>query len=169
MVNCLVSLIRLKFLLVITIFRLALSGSIIIFEENPKILRADSNISLVIRIAEVIPYGQNTGPVIFTIVKNSNLQLSFDSNETSRQNYVVENLLWTMTETSGLFIFTYNGDDTLGNFPSLSASRIGVFGTFVSPLNAKGTFSLDVIITGGSGEANLNNNKDSEVLEYNNL
>ena len=74
-----------------------------------------------------------------------------------------------MTETSGLFIFTYVGSDTFGNFPSLSASRVGVSGIFSSPSNAQGAFAIDATIAGGNGEENLGNNKDTEVLEYSNL
>ena len=66
--------------------------------------------------------------------------------------------------TNGLYIFTHNGV-----FAPSTASRIGLSGTFTSPQSAKGQFSIDVTVAGSTGEDEQENNKDSDILEYNNL
>ena len=126
-----------------------------------------SPIGLVVRVGE-FNHGINfDGDLRFTIIKNANLVLNFDPNEVTRQGQVVENSMWELTETSGLYIFTYKGHS--GTFPQMSVSRVGLSGTFNSPSSAKGQFPIDVTIVQGTGEEILGNNKDTEVLEYNNL
>ena len=125
---------------------------------------ANGTLSLVVRVGEFANANNSEGDVAFTIVKNANLSLLFDPTEITRQGKVMQNALWSKRETSALYIFTYNG-----TFPAGTASRLGLSGVFTSPENTKGQFTLDVTIVGGTGEIVSGNNKDSDILEYNNL
>ena len=122
---------------------------------------------IVVRIAEFNSAVNFKGDVRFTIVKNANLKLIFDPKETSRQDATMDNANWEFRELSGIYLFTYKGNNR--KFPAHSFSKIGLHGTFNSPPSAKGQFALDVTIPKGSGEIDLKNNKDSEVIEYNNI
>ncbi len=124
-------------------------------------------LDIVIRIGEFLGGENNQGDLMFSIIKNDNLVLEFDPNEMMRQNQMVENTMWELRHTSALYIFTYKANGKM--FPKASASKIGLSGMFNSPSSAKGAFGLDVTIVGGTGEDNLGNNKDTDVLEYNNL
>jgi len=124
-------------------------------------------LSLLVRVGEFNGGVNFDGDLAFTIVKNANLVIDFDPTETTRQNYAVENALWEFKETNSLYIFTYKGSGRA--FSASSASRVGLSGIFQSPSSAKGQFALDITVVGGTGEENANNNKDADVLEYNNL
>jgi len=121
------------------------------------------NFNIVVRIADFAG-GMNTGPVKFSIVKNKNLSIDFDEGRTEQQDASVQNGDWTLEETSSLYIFTYNGA-----FAPATSSKVGLSGTFTSPVNTKGAFALDVTVIGGNGETDFSNNKDTEIIEYNNL
>ena len=131
--------------------------------EGTIVSGAQGDFNIVVRIADFAG-GLNTGAVRFSIVKNKNLSVSFDASTTEQQGSSVQNSDWTLEETSSLYIFTYKGD-----FAPLTSSKIGLSGTFTSPENTKGAFALDVTILGGSGETNFKNNKDTEVIQFNNL
>lgn len=124
-------------------------------------------LDLLIRVGEFNSGVNFDGNLVFTMVKNTNLTIDFNSTETTRQSYTVQNALWELRETSGLYIFTYIGNS--GIFSGSTASRVGLSGIFLSPNSAKGQFALDVTVVGGTGENNTNNNKDKDILEYNNL
>ena len=124
---------------------------------------AQGNFSILVRIADFAG-GISTGPVKFSIVKNNNLSINFDQGKTEQQNSSVQNSSWALEETTSLYIFTYKG-----SFTPSSSSKVGLSGTFTSPINTKGAFALDVTVLGGSGEDDFTNNKDTEIIEYNNL
>jgi len=124
---------------------------------------AEGNFNIVVRIAE-FEGGTNSGPVKFSIVKNKNLSIDFDSTTTEQQGASMQNSDWSLEETSSLYLFTHHD-----SFAPLSSSKVGLSGTLTSPTNAKGAFALDVTILGGNGENNMKNNKDTEVIQYNNL
>jgi len=138
-----------------------------LYAQGTIIAGTQGDLDLVVRIGEFNDGVNFNGDLMFTIVKNTNLDLHFNPTEGMRQGKIMENVLWTLTETSGLYIFKYIGNS--GMFPSFSASRIGLSGSFTSPNSAKGQFPLDVTIVGGTGEEILGNNKDTDILEYNNL
>ncbi len=128
---------------------------------------AQGDLNVVIRIGEFNDGTNFEGDLRFTVIKNTNLVLNFNPTETTRQAKDMENSLWEFSETNSFYIFTYKANGRI--FPAGTVSRIGLSGTFTSPSSAKGQFALDVTIVGGTGEENLGNNKDTDVLEYNNL
>lgn len=138
-----------------------------LYAEGTIIVGTDGVLDLVIRIGEFDGGINFDADLKFTIVKNVNLELTFDSTKVMQQGEIIHNPLWTMTQTNALYIFTYIANSKM--FPASTVSRIGLSGTFTSPSRVKGQFALDVTIVGGTGEENLGNNKDTDVLEYNNL
>ena len=135
---------------------------------NGTIINGNSGeLDIVVRVGEFANGTNFKGDVRFTIVKNTNLVLNFAEDETSRQDDEVQNPDWEFMETATLYVFTYVGNN--GQFRANTASRVGLSGTFTAPRNSKGKFALDVTVTNGSAEINVGNNKDTEILEYNNL
>ena len=128
---------------------------------------SSGELDIVIRVAEFLDANNFNGDVKLTIVKNDNLELRFDNTELIRRGSIMQNPLWKFEEITGLYILTYEGN--AGIFPEKSISNIGLTGTFTSPISSKGQFPLDITIAGTSGEIELKNNKDSEVIEYNNI
>lgn len=128
---------------------------------------AQGTIDIVVRVGEFESATNSQGDLMFSITKNENLILDFDPTETTQQGETMQNSLWSLNETASLYIFTYTGNNKL--FPASSLSRVGLTGTFNSPNSSKGQFSLDTTMSGGTGEENLSNNRDSEIIEYNNL
>jgi len=124
-------------------------------------------LDVVVRVGEFNNGTNSDGHLKFSMIKNTNLTLNFDPNETERQGETMQNTLWALTEESSLYIFTYTGNSKI--FPQNSASKIGLSGIFNSPSHTKGQFALDTTITNGTGEVNVENNKDTEIIEYNNL
>jgi hypothetical protein len=127
---------------------------------------AEGNVSLVIRIGEYINGTNSAGDLVVVIAKNTNLSLTFDANETSRDSRSIDNSDWAYSETPTFYKFTYNANGKI--FPGQTASFIGVAGVFTSPTQASGQFLIEVTIFQGTGETNLVNNKDNEKLEYSN-
>ena len=125
---------------------------------------AKGDVSMVIRIAEHNNVKNTKGKLSFTVIKNPNLTLSFDSQEVQRDDQRVENVLWKVTELEALYLFTYIGNNDV--FPGFSTSRIGISGVFTSPPKSKGQFTLDVTISKSAGDSNMKNNKDTDILEY---
>jgi len=138
-----------------------------LYAQGTIVTGAQGALDLVVRIGEFQDGVNFLDDLMFTIVKNVSLVLDFNPNEMSRQGKMMQNNLWELRETTGLYIFTYKGNSRM--FPKSTASRVGLSGTFISPSSAKGAFGLDITIVGGTGEEILGNNKDTDVLEYNNL
>ena len=137
-----------------------LSGSII--------SGASGKLDIIIRITERNNVSNSKGKLQFTIIKNPNLILSFEVNARIQQDEVVQNSLWKMTETRGLYFFTYSGNE--GHFPAQGLSRIGLKGIFTSPKASLGKFGFDVgIISGKTGETDQSNNNDTEYIQYRNI
>ncbi len=128
---------------------------------------AQGTMDIVVRVGEFKNATNSQGDLMFSITKNESLTLDFDPTETTRQGETMQNTLWSLSETTTLYVFTYIGNNKI--FPASSYSRVGLTGTFNSPNASKGQFSLDTTMTGGTGEENLSNNRDNELIEYNNL
>jgi len=125
------------------------------------------DLDIIIRIAEHNGGVNSDGNLTFTIVKNRNIIIEFDQAEITRQGQTVNNPLWDIEETNALYIFTYIGNN--GLFVQHTESKVGLRGVYTSTSSAKGQFSLDATIAGGTGEEYISDNRDSETIEFNNI
>jgi hypothetical protein len=123
---------------------------------------ATGNIKIEIKISESIKGGVNTGDLRFSVLKNRNLALTLDNTVTGS-----DNSNWALSDIGSVYLLTYIGHG--GKFPSFTESLVTFDAVFTSPPSSKGKFTLEATIASGSGDRDNSNNKDEEVVEYNNL
>ena len=128
----------------------------------------EGNLDFVIRIGELKGGKNMSGDLRFTIIKNTNLSLTFEPTKVMQQSQMIHNVMWKLEETDALYIFTFKGEASTIFMPN-TISKIGLTAKYISPSSMKGKFDLDITIVGGTGEENLGNNKDNEIVEYNNI
>jgi hypothetical protein len=138
-----------------------------IFAKGTVVNGSEGNVSLVVRIAEYLNGTNSQADLVFAIDKNTNVQVTFDVNETTRDTRTINNSDWEFSETPVFYKFTYKSNSRI--FPGASFSNIGISGVFTSPADTVGQFLVEVTIFQGTSETNLVNNKDNEKLEYSNI
>ncbi len=137
----------------------------IIYVNNTIITSDTEMLDIIIRISELNNVDNNTSSVSFSIVKNINMILYFDQNETVHKGAVVNNAKWSMSETLTSYRFTYTGDVFAGQ----TLSKVGLSARYHAPHYARGYFAFYVHMLNGSSDANNDNDEDSDTIMYSNL
>ena len=128
----------------------------------PNIMNGKTDFRIEIRVTEL--NGVNTTGLITVIVpKDSRWKMkgSYDPSLTIVDGLAVRNMDWSLTEDDNLFIFTTNQVINARSFSNLA---------FIVEWDAghtKGIYTITAqIIAGSGGEYRVNNNVDSEKLDY---
>ena len=123
-------------------------------------------IEMIVTLSE-LQNGINSGDLVFSLTKNLNFTINFDTTLTTLGGKTLHNGEWEMlAETETSYDFKYIGN--AGKYPSKSRMHIGLKGVFTPPINIRGKFIMQAIIRKGSGDTNAKNNKDSDTLIHSN-
>ena len=129
---------------------------------RPSSTYGTNTISLVVDLTEInsVP---TSGPVTVYITKDTKAPLSFSATGTSVNNRPVQNNAWSFDGTSNesFYILT-----TTQVIPANGVLSVGLQGTVI-PGATEGVLTLSATLESGSGnELRINNNTDSDKIQY---
>jgi len=129
---------------------------------SPNVMNGLTEFNLIVHVTE-LNFMDTGDPITINIPKDSRWFLTngFDPSLTLLEGTVLDNNHWTYREDAVNHIF-----ETLSVIPSGGALTFGFVITF-DPGNTRGTYTITTQIeSGGGGEERVNNNVDSEKLDY---
>jgi hypothetical protein len=128
----------------------------------PNVMQGLTEFNLTVRVTELNEVATN-GQIIVRIPKDVRLTFkhAFDQGLTQLGSVMLMNSQWSYSQDASFHIFTSNTSITGGMF-----STFGFVAIF-DPGSTKGVYTITSQIDGGSGgEVRINNNVDSEKLDY---
>lgn len=141
--------------------------SIAVYLNKTTIADKPTPVFIIITLSEIL-HGTNSGDLIFSITKNANLSINFDTKLMELEDTALKNMEWKqISETATSYQFKYQAHG--GIFPSFTRMRIGLTGVYTPVALTRGKFILNARIKGKNGEKNMDNNKDSETMIYSNI
>ncbi|WP_299060350.1 Ig-like domain-containing protein [uncultured Polaribacter sp.] len=140
-----------------------------LFSGNTTVIGASGNIDFRVLVGEYDNADESgSNDVELRILKNDELQISFDNTLTTFNGELVQNSEWVYDGSHpALHKFTYIGNG--GIFMANTAKFLGINATYNPAPNTAGTFPLKVTIKYFSGdEINISNNDDIEYINFSN-
>lgn len=129
----------------------------------PAIARGTTNVLGYITLSEINGRPTDGTTITLVVYKDSKVQLTFDPTATKVGDLDVNNALWTFNNTASnaYYLFT-----TQAIVPAEGDIKLG-FTAKITPGNTRGYLNLTTTLLGGSGgEIRINNNVDSEGIDY---